>query len=133
MGKGVICSDIAVKECTLDSNRLSHQNLVFLDINRPISASISCRNREGETREPLEKRINNILFHLFIHSLKCLQSIYIESDLFYTQSNTEKCPQKSFILLANNAMFTCPFQCLVLVCINKLIIYSLLLGYTYTI
>ena len=69
MGQGVICSDIAIKECAFDSNRLSHQNLVFLDIDRPISASISYSEKKKERKKTLEEKVKPIVQQIFIGHL----------------------------------------------------------------
>lgn len=47
-GHGVVGSDVAVEQGTFNSNRLTSQYVVLLQIHRPVNASIHC---EGEHRE----------------------------------------------------------------------------------
>lgn len=55
-GHGVVCPDVAVEQGTFDLDRLTGQNMVLLQIHRPVYASVHCENREKN-----QKNIESVL------------------------------------------------------------------------
>lgn len=53
-GHGVVGSDVAVEQGTFDPNRLAGQNMVLLQIHRPVNASVHCKQEKERGEEKLK-------------------------------------------------------------------------------